>query len=61
VQQFGITGVYKVVAGQANFQPITTGRINGEAIEVFSGLTDGEQLVLQPSPDLKNGTAVQVN
>ncbi|MEA5480654.1 efflux RND transporter periplasmic adaptor subunit [Pseudanabaena galeata UHCC 0370] len=61
VQQFGITGVYKVVAGQANFQPITTGRINGEVIEVFSGLTDGEQLVLQPSPDLKNGTAVQVN
>lgn len=61
VQQFGITGVYKVIEGQAFFQPITTGNIHGADIEVFSGLADGDRLVLAPSPDLKNGMPVQFN
>jgi RND family efflux transporter MFP subunit len=61
VKQFGVTGVFKVVAGQTNFQPITTGRVTGDAIEVFSGLADGDRIILQPPTDLKNGTAVQVN
>lgn len=61
VQQFGITGVYKVVEGQAFFRPITTGNIHGADIEVFSGLADDDRLVLAPSPDLKNGMPVQIN
>ncbi len=61
VNQFGIKGVYKVAEGKANFQPITTGRVTGEDIEVFSGLANGDRVVVQPSADLKNGNAVQVN
>ncbi|WP_225938398.1 efflux RND transporter periplasmic adaptor subunit [Leptothermofonsia sichuanensis] len=61
VQQFGITGVYKVVNGQAAFQPITTGKMHGSDIEVFSGLKAGDRLVLEPPPDLKDGMAIQVN
>jgi HlyD family secretion protein len=61
VNQFGIKGVYKVAEGKANFQPITTGRVTGEDIEVFSGLANGDLFVVQPPADLKNGNAVQVN
>lgn len=61
VNQFGIKGVYKVAEGKANFHPITTGRVTGEDIEVFSGLANGDRVVVQPSADLKNGNAVQVN
>ncbi|MGI0486765.1 efflux RND transporter periplasmic adaptor subunit [Pantanalinema rosaneae CENA516] len=61
VQQFGITGAYKVTNGQASFQPITTGKVHGTKVEVFSGLTDGDHLVLKPSPDLKDGVPVQIN
>ncbi len=61
VQQFGITGVYKVENGQAAFQPITTGETHGSDIEVFSGVAENDRLVLNPSSSLKNGTPVQVN
>lgn len=61
VQQFGITGVYKVMDGHATFQPITTGRSNGSDIEVFSGVSEGDRLVINASPDLKDNTPVQPN
>ncbi len=61
VQQFGITGVYKVVNGETSFQSITTGKTYGSDIEVFSGLKAGDQLVINPSPALKDGTPVQLN
>lgn len=61
VQQFGITGVYKVENDQAVFQPITTGKTHGSNIEVFSGVAEGDRLVLSPAADLKNGTPVQIN
>ncbi len=61
VQQFGITGVYTVDNNQATFQPITTGRINGSNIEVFSGVSEGDRLVINPSPNLKDNNPVQIN
>lgn len=61
VHQFGITGVYKVNDGQASFQTITLGKTHGSDVEVFSGLTNGDRLILEPPSDLKDGTAVQVN
>lgn len=61
VQQFGITGVYKIKNRQAVFQPITTGKPQGAEIEVFAGLGPGDQLILEPFPELKDGTPVQVN
>lgn len=59
VQQFGITGVYKVADGQASFQPVTTGKTSGADIEVFSGISEGDRLVTNPSSDVKDNTPVQ--
>lgn len=61
VNQFGITGVFKAVDGQAIFQPITTGKTHDFEIEVFSGLKAGDRLVLEPTADLKEGIALQMN
>lgn len=61
VQQFGITGIYKVVNRHASFQPITTGKPRAADIEVFSGLTKGDLVILDPDPNLKDGTPVQIN
>jgi HlyD family secretion protein len=60
VQQFGITGIYKVVNSHASFQPITTGKLDGADTEVFSGLTAGDRVILDPASNLKDGTPVQI-
>lgn len=61
VKQFGVTGVFKVVDRQAQFQSITTGQIQGESVEVFSGLKKGDLVIVNPSSELKNGTALQIS
>ncbi|WP_238549140.1 efflux RND transporter periplasmic adaptor subunit [Acaryochloris marina] len=61
VKQFGITGVFKVVGQQAQFNPITTGQIEGKTVEVYSGLERGDRIIVNPSPKLENGTALQVS
>ncbi|MGR3279190.1 efflux RND transporter periplasmic adaptor subunit [Acaryochloris marina NIES-2412] len=61
VKQFGIIGVFKVVDQQAQFNPITTGQIEGKTVEVYSGLERGDRIIVNPSPKLENGTALQVS
>ncbi|WP_010476054.1 efflux RND transporter periplasmic adaptor subunit [Acaryochloris sp. CCMEE 5410] len=61
VKQFGVTGVFKVVDQQAQFQPITTGQIQGKTVEVYSGLERKDSVIINPSPSLQNGTALQVS
>ncbi|MGB7414665.1 MAG: efflux RND transporter periplasmic adaptor subunit [Thermosynechococcaceae cyanobacterium] len=61
VKQFGVTGVFKVVDRQAQFQPITTGQVQAEKVEVFSGLEKGDRVITNPSSELKNGTDLQVS
>lgn len=61
VKQFGITGVFKVVDHQAQFQPISTGQIQGERVEVFSGLERGDRIIVNPNSKLENGTDLQVS
>lgn len=61
VNQFGVTGVFKVVDQQAQFQPITTGQIQGKTVEVYSGLEREDRVIINPSPSLQNGTALQVS
>ncbi|MGF1602073.1 MAG: efflux RND transporter periplasmic adaptor subunit [Thermosynechococcaceae cyanobacterium] len=60
VKRFGVTGVFKVMDQQAQFQPITTGQVQGSAVEVFSGLEVGDRVIINPKPELKNGTTLQV-
>lgn len=59
VKQFGVTGVFKVVNQQAQFQPITTGRVHNQVVEIFSGLEQGDQVIINPSSQLENGTVLQ--
>lgn len=62
VNQFGITGVFKVINARTIFQPITTGKTyNNFEIEVFSGLKAGDRLVLEPTGALKEGIALQID
>lgn len=61
VKQFGVTGVFKVVDHQAQFNPITMGQITSKSVEVYSGLEKGDRIIVNPSPKLENGTALQVS
>ncbi|WP_010480381.1 efflux RND transporter periplasmic adaptor subunit [Acaryochloris sp. CCMEE 5410] len=61
VRQFGVTGVFKVVDHQAQFNPITTGQFTSKSVEVYSGLEKGDRIIVNPSPKLENGTVLQVS
>lgn len=61
VKQFGVTGVFKVVNQHAQFQPVTTGQVQGSVVEVFSGLAAGDRVIIEPSSELKNGAALSVS
>ena len=56
----GIEKVITVKEGKALEQPITTGRRTGESVEVLSGLTEGEPVVVKPG-SLQTGIAVEIS
>ena len=56
----GIEKVITVKEGKALEQPITTGRRTGESVEVLSGLTEGEPVVVKPG-SLQTGVAVEIS
>jgi len=58
VRQFGVTGVYIVAAGKAQFHPVAIGTEQGETVAVFSGVEARDRVILSPPPDLTDGTAV---
>jgi RND family efflux transporter MFP subunit len=47
--------------GKAELVPVTIGRDYGDKVEVISGLTQTDQVILNPSDSLISGTAVRVN
>ncbi len=47
--------------GKAELVPITIGRDYGDKVEVVSGLTRNDQVILNPSDSLVSGTKVKVN
>ncbi len=51
--------VYVVRDGRARLQPIETGLMNDEQVEVRTGVSQGEQLVLAPETNLTDGTKVK--
>jgi Fe2+ transport system protein FeoA len=46
-------------AGVARLRLIKTGKLRGERIEVLSGLTDGEQFVVEGLSSLQDGSRVR--
>jgi hypothetical protein len=47
--------------GTVKFQPVTIGRDDGNEVELSSGVTDGERLVLNISNQIVAGQKVQVS
>ena len=58
VQRLGISGVFKVVNGKAQFQTVTVHPINSDGVEVFNGVNEGDRLILNPDPILKENTEI---
>ncbi len=56
------TGLFVVVVkdGKAHFQSVQLGRDFGDEVEVRTGLTGGEKVVISPSDDLQEGDPVQI-
>ena len=52
--------VWKVVDGHAVRQPITSGIVGADMTEVRSGLSSGDQVIVDPSADLRSGAAVRI-
>ena len=55
----GIEKVVTVRQGKALERPVTTGRHAGDAVEILSGLDEGESVVVKPG-NLTTGAAVEV-
>jgi multidrug efflux pump subunit AcrA (membrane-fusion protein) len=47
--------------GKAELVPITIGRDYGDKVEVLSGVSQTDQVIVNPSDSLISGTAVRVN
>jgi RND family efflux transporter MFP subunit len=56
----GGEGVFVVVGGQAAWRPVVTGEAHGRRIVVLSGVSSGDEVILTPSPELRDGRSVQV-
>jgi HlyD family secretion protein len=58
VQRLGVSGVFKLVNGKAQFQTVTVHPVNGDAVEVFNGVNEGDRLILNPDPSLRENTEI---
>ncbi|HEY9625649.1 MAG TPA: efflux RND transporter periplasmic adaptor subunit [Crinalium sp.] len=58
VERLGISGVFKVIDGKAQFQTVTVHPINDDMVEVFAGVNEGDRLILNPDPMLKENAEI---
>jgi hypothetical protein len=58
VERLGISGVFKVIDGKAQFQTVTVHPINDDMVEVFAGVNEGDRLILNPDTGLHENTQV---
>jgi HlyD family secretion protein len=61
VERLGVSGVFKVVDGKTQFQTVTVQPINSDEVEVFSGVSEGDRLILNPAPTLQDNTEVSAS
>jgi multidrug efflux pump subunit AcrA (membrane-fusion protein) len=60
VESTGITGVFTVQNNQSIFHPVTLGNSQGDQVEVFSGVKQGDRIILNPPSGLKENTPLQI-
>jgi multidrug efflux pump subunit AcrA (membrane-fusion protein) len=58
VQRLGVSGVFKVIDGKAQFQTVAVQPINDHQVEVFNGVNEGDRLIVNPNPGLQDNTEV---
>ena len=56
-----LRGVYVVADGRAQLRWLRLGKIYDQGIEVFSGLDEGDQVIVTPPADLRAGRQVEVS
>lgn len=59
VERAGVPGVFVLSEGLARFRMVKTGRAQGEAVEILSGLAGTETLVLGDLQDVRDGSPLQ--
>ncbi len=52
--------VYAIRGSRSRLQPVKVGLLNDDAVEIVSGLDEGEQVILAPESTLEDGTRVAV-
>jgi hypothetical protein len=60
IERGQLQSVFVVEDGVAHTRLVTTGRRNKDAVELLSGLTAGERIVLPLPPGLLDGARVEV-
>jgi multidrug resistance efflux pump len=60
LREEGRSYVYKVTDGQAVRTEVRTGDEHGGRVTIESGLNAGDSVVVEPSPDLTDGAAVEI-
>jgi HlyD family secretion protein len=58
VDQAGRSAVFVVAEGVVRRVDIRTGVVDGDRVEVLDGVTEGQTVVLNPRPELRDGVAV---
>ncbi|HET7649389.1 MAG TPA: efflux RND transporter periplasmic adaptor subunit [Gammaproteobacteria bacterium] len=58
VERAGITGVFVVTEGHAQFRLVRPGNADNNEVEIQSGLSSGERIVVAPGSDIENGTLI---
>ena len=62
LQRAGITGVFVVDASHiAHYRMVRTGSVNGNTVEISTGLNSGEQIVVGSTAELDSGDHIQVS
>lgn len=56
----GLTGVFVIENARAAFRLVTTAEASGDSLEVLSGLSEGETLILAPPATLEADVPVEV-
>lgn len=59
VERAGVPGVFVLSEGLARFRMVKAGQAQGEAIEILSGLTGTETLVLGDLQTVRDGSPLQ--
>jgi membrane fusion protein, multidrug efflux system len=60
VRSYGqLTSVYVVADGLARQRLVTLGARSGDQVEILSGLSEGDRLVVSPPPALRDGSRVE--